>query len=212
VTYVPQGNVTLPDRRVVSASSPAGLVHAMALFTYELTAIPGEIVAGQVQPESELGRMFADKSMYYQDAGILGANYWQIEEIGPYGLLQKNRWWPCADDFTDDDPGSGVPQHITGLFYIENVSGDHWDLVPAAYERPLHHIADPAGMTILEIYAGELYPEVVERSAAFLQAFQDSTTASPGGCTSPAPANAKTVAGDSVLLALALTILALKKK
>jgi HEAT repeat protein len=211
VPYVPEGRIDLPDGRNVSASSPAGLVHGMALFTYELTAIPGDIAAGAEQSDSELARMFPDGRLYYQDAGILGANYWQIDDVGPYGLLKKDRWWPCAGDFTDDDPGAGTPQRITGRFYLENVSGNHGGLVPAAYERPLRHIADPAGMSLLEIQAGELYPEVVERSAAFLAAFEDDVPPAPGGCASASPSNARTLAGDSLLLVLTLLFLGSRK-
>lgn len=209
VPYVPDGRIELPDGRNVSAASPVGLVHGMALFTYELTAIPGEIVAGPEQADSELTRMFPDGRLYYQDAGILGANYWQIDDVGPYGLLEKNRWWPCAADFVDDDPGAGMAQRLTGFFYIENVSGNHGGLVPAVYERPLRHISDPTGMSILEIYSQELYPEVVERSAAFLLAFQDATAPPQGGCTASSPSNARTVAGDSILTVLAAATLIL---
>lgn len=207
--YAPQGTVTLPDGRTVAADSPAGLVHGMAAFTYALTAIPGRIEAGRLQGDSELARMFPEGRLYYQDAGILGANYWQIEDVGRYGLLEDNDWWPCAGDFIDDNPGGGVAQCITGHFYIENVSGDRGGLVPAVFERPLRHLDDPAGLSLLEIYTVELYRESVSRSAAFLAAFERAAGPQddPGGCAGPASRGLPASAGDTALAVLAAAVL-----
>lgn len=207
--YVPQGELTLPDGRTVPAGSVAGLIHGMALFTYRLTAYPGEIVADRVQPDSELARMFPDGRLYYQDAGILGANYWQIDDVGPFGLLEENDWWPGQADFVDEDPGDGVPQRITGLFYIENVSGDHGGLTPAVFERPLRHVEDPRGMTFLEIYAGELYPECVSRSATYLDTFRKTVAPDTGGCSGAPASSLEASAGDTLLgLLVAATLFA----
>ena len=176
--YVPVGTVTLPNGRVVQADSPLGFVQSMAMFTYELTSYEGEIVAAAgAQPDSELARMFPDGRLYYQDAGVLGCDYWQIDDVGSYGLFGHNAWWPNEGDSTSDDSGPGGTQHVTGLFYIENVGGDHDDLKPAVFERPLNHLTDTTGLRFLEIYAGELYPECVRYCAAYLQTFQSKAIA-----------------------------------
>ncbi len=199
--WEPEGEIVLPGGVRVDSASPPGMIQHMALFTYRLTSYPAVLVeAPGPQPDSELNRMFPDGRLYYQDGGILGSHYWQIDDVGPYGGLGKDRWWPCAGDFQIDYLGPGGTPRIVGAVYIENIGGNHDDLVPAVFERPLAHLADPAGLTFLEIYAAELYPENVRFGAAYLKAFLDATEEPTFGCTPPPSGATRRASGDPLLL------------
>lgn len=180
--YAPADTVALPRGGVVPGRSVRGLMQAMAMFTYELTSFEGELVAAPgPQPESELTRMFPDGRLYYQEGGLLGGGYWYIDDVGRYGRVGNNAWWPCAGDHVVDFAGPDGARRIAGRFYLENAGGDHGDLTPSVFERPLKHLASAEGMALLDIYAGELYPESVSYCATLLQIFEASTSAPVGG-------------------------------
>ncbi len=205
--YVPAETVALPRGGVVPGRSVRGLMQAMAMFTYELTSFQGELLASSdPQPDSELTRMFPDGRVYYQEGGLLGGGYWYIDEVGRYGRVGNNAWWPCAGDHVADFSGPEGVRHIVGRFYIENAGGDHGDLTPAVFERPLTHLDSAEGMTFLDIYAGELYPESVRYCATLLQMFESATSESIAGgmaCAASRPRKQplKAAAGDLLLWA-----------
>jgi hypothetical protein len=165
--------------------------------------------------DCELARMFPEGRLYYQDGGILGGNYWQIDDVGRYGRTGNNAWWPCAGDYAESFDGPEGARRITGRVYIENMAGNSGELRVAAFEGELRHLDDPAGMTLLETYAAELYPECIVRCAAFLRAFEEERAKQLRGmgCAGrPAGDGGKgapwhEAAGDTAVLAAACLVL-----
>ena len=131
VPEIPTGTVILPDATEVDADSIEGYIHSLALYSYNLSAFDGHLVDEEVtQPDSELARMFP--TLHYYDGGILGDNYWEIDDIGRFEETGSDEWWACVGDNVDYQDSNDV-RHVEGNFYIENAGGDSGTLTPAAF-------------------------------------------------------------------------------
>ncbi|MEN6308291.1 MAG: hypothetical protein ABFD91_11085, partial [Anaerohalosphaeraceae bacterium] len=130
---MPTGRVNLPNGIMVDANSIQGILHSLALFTYKMCSFEGHLqeIAG-IQPDSELSRMFP--TLHYYDGGILGDNYWEIDDIGGLEQWGSDEWWACNMDHIEYEDREGV-RHIKGHFYIENAAGYSGNLTPAVFEK-----------------------------------------------------------------------------
>lgn len=148
----------------------------MASFTYDLSAFQGHLISAEdTQPDCELARMFP--SLHYYDGGILGDDYWEIEDVGRFGTL-LDQWWACDgdhDEFTDPD---GV-HHIVGNFYIENSAGYSDELTPAVFEKTGVYEANPNYKTLTQIYGDVLYRQTVSYIAGLFNVFAASAVELP---------------------------------
>jgi len=140
-------------------------------------------VAG-AQPDSELARMFP--SLHYYDAGILGDDYWEIDNIGKFEKIDidGDEWWACENDHTEDNGGPGGARRIIGNFYIENAAGDSGTLTPAVFEKAGVYQANPNSKTLMEIYGDILFPKTVSYIAGLFFVFTE-TIPDPPTLVSP---------------------------
>jgi len=145
-------------------------IHEMALFSYDLSAFYGILVESEdPQPDCELARMFP--SLHFHDGGLLGDDYWEIDNIGRFEATFGEEWWACEEDFIEDHNGPGGSRRILGNFYIENSGGDDGNLTPDVFEKPLLHTTWTPGKTILQLYGDELYPECIRYCAGLLNVY-----------------------------------------
>jgi len=174
---IPMGTVDLPDGRTVDGDSIEGFMHTLAEYTYDLSAFEAHLIAQDVdQPDSELARMFP--SLHYYDGGILGDNYWEIDDIGGFEQIASDEWWACASDHNDYTDPCGI-RHIEGNFYIENSGGDSGTLTPAVLEKTGIYEANPNTETLLQIYGDVLFPKTVSYVAGLLYTFTDTIVEPP---------------------------------
>jgi formylglycine-generating enzyme required for sulfatase activity len=176
--YIPSGTVTLPDSSQVAGHSIEGFLHSLAEFTYDLSAFHGHLeeIEG-TQPDSELARMFP--TLHYYDGGILGDNYWEIDDIGGFEQTGNDEWWACEDDYTEDNGGTGGARRIIGNFYIENSAGDSGTLTPAVFEKTGVYVANPNTKTLVQIYGDILFPKTVSYVAGLFYVFTDTVHDQP---------------------------------
>ncbi|MBI9019201.1 MAG: right-handed parallel beta-helix repeat-containing protein [Phycisphaerae bacterium] len=170
VPEIPTGNILLPSGVTVEGDSIKGMLHSLAKATYDFTSYQGHLqeIAG-IQPDSELSRMFP--TLHYVDGGILGDNYWEIDNIGQYKATGNDEWWVCEGDYTEYEDAGNV-NHIEGKFYIENSAGDDGLLKPEVFEKPGAIISNPNN-SLLDIYADNLYPKTVSCVAGMFAVFVD---------------------------------------
>jgi hypothetical protein len=176
---IPTGTVTLPSGVVVNANSIRGILHSLALFTYNVSSFQGHLkeVAG-TQPDSELARMFP--TLHYYDGGILGDNYWEIDNIGGFEQIDidSDNWWPCTGNYSEYYNIENI-RHIEGNFYIENASGNDGELTPEVFDKPGVYQANPNTQTLQKIYGDVLFSKAVSYVAGLYYVFIDSSTALP---------------------------------
>ncbi len=150
-SYIPGGTIFLPDGTEVEGKSIQGIMHSMALFTYNLSRFHGgNFTWGQDPPDSELNRMSNDTLRW--DWWTLG---WYIENVGYYypDPLGNSNWWECVGD--------------SSYFYLENID----QFTPAVFEKPGVYEVSPNTRPLVQIYGDFLYPKCVEYCAGLLRVF-----------------------------------------
>ena len=176
--HIPSGMVTLPDSSQVAGHSVEGFLHSLAEFSYDLSAFQGHLEEVEAsQPDSEFARMFP--TLHYYDAGFLRDSYWEIDDVGRYDTFFNDEWWPCENDYIENNGGTGGAHQIIGNFYIENSAGDSGTLTPAVFEKAGIYQANPNTKTLLQIYGDELYPEAISYVAGIFYIFTDTIPEQP---------------------------------
>jgi hypothetical protein len=147
---------------------------------YMTTYYGGKLITkkGDVQPDSELKRMFPNKGegtgLRYDDGGWFANDSWVIDDVGNNwigcGLGNNSEWWECDKD--------------SGYYYIENIDGNptgynESGIIPAVYKvnkfkriqpNDNFNIALKANnSTFADIYCNNLYPMATEWVAGFLK-------------------------------------------
>ncbi|MCI5157086.1 MAG: hypothetical protein D3906_01355 [Candidatus Electrothrix sp. AUS1_2] len=153
----------------------------LAFKTYFMTSYyGGELIreVGDVQPDSELKRMFPynnGKGLRYDPGGYMKDAY-IIDNVGylwPNGE-KNNDWWPCPED--------------PGYYYLEEIDG--WviggEAIPQVFKSKQHSFEridatnldslEPNTLPLPKLYAERLFPLAVEWTAGLLQSLYPQVT------------------------------------
>ncbi len=157
---------------IASDTTAAGFVKEVALKTYHLTVYEVELdeVAGQ-QPDSVLSETFP--SLHWDDGGLFGDAYWEIDRIGRFeDFPTNNDWLVVPESLTEDNNGRNGTRRLKGAVYIENSGGITADPVPQVFNG----IPNATGKTLRQLYGDWLYPLAVGYGAGILDVFAQSVT------------------------------------
>ena len=172
----------------MSSDTFGSFMSNVAWETYSATVYQGRLVTelGDVQPDSELKRMFPD--IHYENDWI-SPDYWIIPEVGWFfNGVGNSEWWLSEGNNTDgsgyyylenlNQEGGGVTYPNSGEWVVSAVRrNSFWDRIHVGDDLDAKLTANDT--PLIELYAANLFPRATEWVAGLLQFFYEQTHPMP---------------------------------